>query len=403
MNSRERREARYRRRKAKRKQKFQERMKGLLRFEDVFSFDRIFESFKTCMKGIKWKGSVKSYNINHLWNAYTAYRTLKDGTYKFKGFVGFTIYERGKRRDINSIHISDRNVQKCLCDSLVPALSASFIYDNGASLKGKGTDMALRRLKCMLERHYRKYGTEGYALVMDASSYFDNILHSEIEKKLRNIYDDRKMLGLATMYLRRENGVKGRTKGKGLSLGCQPNQIYAVGYQNAVDHYAKEALGLKAYIRYMDDTIIIHRSKKYLKECLTKLKAKCEEIGVVLNPKKTQIIRLSRGVKFLKTMHYITGSGKIVRKPWKKSVVRMRRKLKKFSVMLDDGRLTFKEIRTSYESWKGHIKQFNSYHILVNMDKLFNKLFIKDWSWQPTIIEGGMNCVRNQGHDRLAA
>ena len=354
-------------------------MKEFDDFDNIFSFKNLYESFDECKKGISWKGSVKSYNIKHLKYCYNTYSSLRDLSYKFKGFVEFSIYERGKKREIKSIHISDRVVQKCLCKAIVPSLSSAFIYDNGASLKGKGTSMALDRFRCMLDRHYRKYGNEGYALLIDDSDYFKRLLHSPIKQDLRRFFSDKKMLGLTYMYLRKENDISGRMEDIGLSLGCQPNQIYAVGYQNTIDHYAKEKLGLKNYNRYMDDTAIIHPSKKYLEKCLHDLKNMCEKLGICFNPRKTQIVKLSKGVKFLKTMHYITSTGKIIRKPWKKSVVRMRRKLKKYKNLLKEGKMSFSDIRTSYGSWRGHIKQFNSYRIVQNMDKLFNELFINEW------------------------
>lgn len=388
MTSEERKQARYERRKKKRERKQLEKMKEIDDFDKIFSFNNIYDSFSECKKGISWKGSVKSYNINRLKYSYKAYTSLKDYSYKFKGFVEFSIYERGKKRNIKSIHISDRVIQKCLCNSIVPALSNSFIYDNGASLKGKGTSKAMDRFKCMLDRHYRKYGNEGYALLIDDSSYFERLMHATIKNKLFETYHDKKIIGLSIMYLNKENELSGRGQGIGLSLGCQPNQIYAVGYQNEIDHFAKEKLKLKAYIRYMDDTVILHRSKNYLKKCLEKIKEMCKEIGIVLNPKKTQIVKIKKGVKFLKTMHYLTETGKIIRKPWKKSVVRMRRKLKKFKNMLEDGQMSFSDIRTSYGSWRGYIKKFNSYRTIRSMDILFNQLFTTDW-----ISKGGISCV----------
>lgn len=68
-------------------------------------------------------------------------------------------------RHIRSIHISERVVQRTLCDKVInPTLKPSFIYDNGASTENKGIDFALNRLSCHLQRHYRKYGREGYVL-----------------------------------------------------------------------------------------------------------------------------------------------------------------------------------------------------------------------------------------------
>lgn len=85
-----------------------------------------------------------------------------------QGIFAFDLMERGKLRHIRSVHIAERVVQRCLCDNaLVPLFSAAFVYDNAASLKGKGIDFAMDRLTCHLQRYYRKHGTDGWALVFD--------------------------------------------------------------------------------------------------------------------------------------------------------------------------------------------------------------------------------------------
>ena len=142
MTSEERREARYQRRKAKREE--QKKKRSLMTYEEVFSFDNLYNAFNNCKQGVMWKTSVQGYAAGHLAKAYRTHRQLMDGTYKSKGFVDFDIMERGKPRHIRSVHISERVVQRCLCDHyLVPVLSSTFIYDNGASLKGKGIHFSL--------------------------------------------------------------------------------------------------------------------------------------------------------------------------------------------------------------------------------------------------------------------
>ena len=89
--------------------------------------------------------------------------------------------ERGKKRHIRSVHISERTVQKCLCDyCIVPIYSASFIYDNSASLKHRGMDFALRRMVYHLERHFRKHGLSGGILIYDFKSFFDDAPHAPL-------------------------------------------------------------------------------------------------------------------------------------------------------------------------------------------------------------------------------
>lgn len=147
MTSEERREARYQRRKAKRDEARLRRSKECDDFDEVFSFRHLYLSGKKCCKGVYWKNSTQRYIGNIIPIIAKTHRELQNGTFKHRGFHAFTIMERGKKRYIRSVHITERAVQKCLCDyCLVPIYSACFIYDNSASLKHRGMDFALRRM-----------------------------------------------------------------------------------------------------------------------------------------------------------------------------------------------------------------------------------------------------------------
>ena len=379
MNSKQRKDKRYERRKARRKAKKRAFNAVYDDYDKCFDLEEIYNAFHECRKGVNWKRSTKAYSINHLKNAWETYESLRDGKYKFKGFTEFTIAERGKKREIKAVHISDRIVQRCLCNSLIPVLSRNLIYDNGASLKGKGISFSLERFKCALERHYRKYGCDGYALTIDASSYFENIRHSVIIDALNASFEDKRITSHARIYLDAENDIQGRKKGVGLGLGSQANQIYAIAYQNRIDHFAEQSPLIESYIRYMDDAILLSDSKEKLVEWLEQAKPIYKELGIVLNQKKTQIVKLSKGVKFLKTMHYLKANGDVVRIPWKRSVKVMRHKLKALRQMLDDGLLEYKAIERSFQSWLGYIKKFDAYQTALNMQNFYNNLFITNF------------------------
>lgn len=153
MTSNERREARYQRRKQYREAQRRKRIAACGSLDEIFSFEHLYKSYKLCCSGVGWKSSVQAYKANALANVYKARAAVLNGTYKSRGFVEFDIYERGKPRHIRSVHITERVIQRCLCDyALVPLLSSRFIYDNGASLKDKGIDFSLDRLN----HHFRE-------------------------------------------------------------------------------------------------------------------------------------------------------------------------------------------------------------------------------------------------------
>ena len=166
-------------------------------FDAVFTFDNLYHSYKKCCLGVGWKASTQRYRVNAIANVNDTLRQLKEGKFKSRGFYTFIRVERGKERNIKSVHISERVVQRCLCDySLIPILSRSFIYDNSACMAGKGIHFAVNRLVCHLQRHYRKYGKNGYALVFDFSKYFDNIEHKPLKDIIDSEYTDTRLAGL---------------------------------------------------------------------------------------------------------------------------------------------------------------------------------------------------------------
>lgn len=146
-------------------------------------------------------------------------------------------------------------------------------------------------------------------------------------------------------------------------------------YDNSgMDHMIKERLGIKMYGRYMDDFYLIHPDKDYLRYCLEEIKKYLVPLGLELN-QKTAVFPLTQGIDFLGFRTYLTDTGKVVRKVRRESKNRIRRKLKKYRHLLDEGRIDFETILQSYSSWTGHAEHGNSYHLIRKTDDLFFNLF----------------------------
>ena len=378
MTSTERHEARYRRRSAARKKKRGEKLKPFDDFSNITDADNLYEAFKRSKLGVSWKESVQRYDAGAMRNIAQMRRKLISGENIQNGVVEFTLLERGKTRHIKSVHISERIVQKCLCDkTLVPILSHPLIHDNGASVKGKGVHFALRRLITHLSRFYRQnnFSNTGYALLIDFTKFFDNIRH-DVSFQLQNrLITDTRVRDLVRRFV----SVFG--DGKSLGLGSQVSQISAIFYPDKLDHFIKEKLRVKFYGRYMDDLYLIHADKKYLSHCLTEIKKVCDMLGISINMKKTRIVKLEAGLTFLKGKYALLQTGKVLRLPIRESATRMRRKLKKFKPLINDGKMAFEDLRCSYQSWRGnYIRRFNAFYRVGYMDKLYNGLFIKNYT-----------------------
>lgn len=340
-------------------------------FKKVFTYTHLWKSYKNCKKGVNWKASTHKFTTNAPLNVFRLFIALQTGKFKSPGFYEFDIYERGKHRHIKSVRIEERVVQRCLCDyCIVPVLARTFIYDSGATLKGKGYDFAIDRVRTHLQRHYRKHGAEGYVLLFDFSKFFDNISHEQIKSILSSHFRDQRILNLIFHFIDAFGD-------KGLGLGSQISQVLALAAADKLDHFIKEQLQIKGYVRYMDDGWLLHESKEFLQECLEQIKAKCREDGLILNEKKTHIVKLSRGFTFLKVKYYLTDNGKVIRKISRESVTRERRKLKKLKTRLDCNLIQMEDILQSYNSWDGHASRFDSYNTRRSMRNTFNILFLR--------------------------
>lgn len=370
MTSEERREARYQRRRARRLEK-RNALSVCMDFDETFTYKNLYRAYKKCRRGVAWKASTQKYIVQAPLEVYNTYERLQKGTFKTDGFYEFDLYERGKKRHIRSVTMRERVVQRCLCDnSLVPLVSRSFIYDNGASLEGKGYHFAMDRMIRHLKWHYRHCGTEGYILLFDFKQFFDNVSHDVIRKALAELYEDERLFRLIMHFVDAFGD-------KGMGLGSQISQTLALLSANRLDHVIKEELGIKCYGRYMDDGYLIHPDKEYLKRCLDRIREVCGEYGIQLSERKTQIVKLSHGFIWLKARMYLTKTGKVVKKIYKRSITKMRQKLKDFKRLTAKGRMTLQDVRTSVQCWIAYALHFDACGTIKRMIGLVYDLFGK--------------------------
>lgn len=366
MTSSERHEARYRRRRARREAKRAGDVRLYTDWESILGFDALFDAYSKCAKGTRWKASVQTFGGNLAINVRRIANELENGTWKSKGFHTFDIIERGKHRRIQSVHISERCVQRALCDNcLTPLLTQHMIYDNGATLKGKGTDFALDRFEGHLRRHYRKYGTDGWIYQFDFKSYFSNIDNLTLLERIEPIIQDPGMMQVISQLVLAFGE-------RGLGLGSQVSQILAVYYPSPVDHLVKDKLGVEGYGRYNDDGYIICHDRDKLVEIVKAFTEACASLGILLNEKKCRIQRITRPIRFLKVRFQLTETGMVVRRLSRQTARRERRRLKAFGHIM-----TQEEILLSFHSWMLQQTRGRSYFMRLDMARYYRKLYGK--------------------------
>lgn len=327
----------------------------MTQLEEVYSFEHLFEAYTKARMGKRWKKTVAHFELELEKNLIDIQNELKDHTYKCGAYHSFKVYEP-KERDILSNSFRDKVVQHSLCDNIISkVLSKHFIYDNYASQKGKGTDFGRNRLKLQLQKYYRKYGNEGYILRCDIKKYFYNIDHEILKSQIRKYFDD------SIWWLIEE--IIDSTEGKGIPIGNQSSQFFSIMYLSPLDHFIKEKLHIKYYGRYVDDFYLIHPSKEYLKEALSKIKDVLP--NVELN-NKTQIFKISNGIEFLGFKYYLTEAGKVIMKLAKGKKTRLKRRLKKIK--------DSDHFDVSYRCSMQHISKGNTYYLRRSIGQYVNTL-----------------------------
>jgi len=164
----------------------------------------------------------------------------------------------------------------------------------------------------------------------DLYSLITEIVSSTNDRSINNIITGevlREKKRTCNISLQQElNRIPLYLKNKGLPIGNMTSQIFALLYLNDLDHFIKEDLGIKYYIRYMDDFILFSTNKDYLKVCLEKIQIYlAKELRLKLN-NKTQIVNLKHGVTFL-WYHFFLQERKLYMVPSSKTRNRIKKKL----------------------------------------------------------------------------
>lgn len=162
---------------------------------------------------------------------------------------------------------------------------------------------------------------------------------------------------------------------KGYNPGSQLIQIAGISILDKFDHFVKEQLHAKFYIRYMDDFLIISHDKEYLQRCMAEIREQLTQLDFELNEKKTRIYRLSEGIEFLGFIYRLTDTGKVLKLVRPENVKRERKKLRRLVTKSKRGYLPREKVDESYAAWRNHAGKGNSYNLLQKMDAYYLDLW----------------------------
>jgi retron-type reverse transcriptase len=255
---------------------------------------------------------------------------------------------------ISAAPYCDRVVHHAICNVIEPVFEPSFIFDSYANRTGKGTHRAILR--------YQEFARKNtYVLKADIKKYFPSIDHEILKSAIRKKIGCPKTLKLIDQIIDNSNPQEpvfdyfpgddlfSLTRKKGIPIGNLTSQFFANIYLNAFDHYVKEQMGCKFYIRYVDDFVIFGKNKQELWTILDKCKEYLSANRLVLHPNKSRIFQVSEGIEFLG--HRVFPHLRLLKK---QNIRRFKRKFRKQIRMYDRGVLSEIEWIRSFNSWQGH-------------------------------------------------
>ena len=322
-------------------------------------FEKLMEAHKKARRGKGLRDEIIKFNLKQEEYIYYLLEVLSNKTYKHGGYEVFYVTEP-KLRKIEKSRYIDRVVHRWLVDNfLEPYFVPSFINNSYACIKGRGMHKACLDVQKAMRSCKNKWENY-YILKMDISKYFENI-----NKRILLSILEKKILDKDVMWLIKEI-LYSQRKEVGLEIGNYTSQLFANIYLNEVDQYVKKELGVKYYFRYLDDSVLLVKSKEEAKKCLSNIKEFLDlKLGLCLN-KKTQIFKSKQGINFC---GYKINENRL--KLRDKGKRKLKKKVKKLKSLIKEGKISSVEAKRFLSGHMGYIK-------IADTWTLENKLFFRE-------------------------
>lgn len=305
----------------------------------IASFESLYRAAKRAEKNKRMKPEVLAFNDRLEENLFALERELKGKTYTQGVYRLFYVYDP-KTRLIAAAPFRDRVVHQSYY-GILQFIDTSFAYRIG-----KGVDAGVQQVEAYLRKTCDTH-EEMYCLKGDVKKYFQSVSH----RILRGILFRRircKDTRWLTNVILASTADPNDPDPRGIPVGNLPSQLYGNIYLNELDHFVKEELHMKYYVRYMDDFVILHHNKVHLHDAWRHIaEFLADRLELELNH-KTAVFPVSQGIDFLG--YRIWAYRKILRKAYVKRIKRM---MRRFERDYAAGSRTQGEIRRVLSSWHG--------------------------------------------------
>lgn len=377
---------------------------------DIFSIKNLYQAYLKCRKGKRGKINTRGFEVDLYKNLQDLSFSLQNGTYQPKRSVCFYV-TKPKLREVFASDFGDRVVHRLLVDLLEPIYEKSFISDSFACRKEKGTHKAIKRVKEFLKQgtnqsklpfYYIQLDIKGFFMEIDKSILFNmlsqkqqiEIDYPEYSTSIKELYNK------IIFHNPTKNFVyKGKIPPKnllpphktlfhedetrGMPIGNLTSQFFANVYLNHLDQFVKRNLGVKHYIRYMDDFLLFSRDPVQLYIWKTKIiNYLNQKLHLVLKDEPKEPTSVYKGIDFLG--YFLKPNYTLVRKrvirnlktALSESLPKPIKKTSDYDIIYFHKNFPmWQKLQSRINSYLGHIKLANSYHLKEHLKELLKPYF----------------------------
>jgi retron-type reverse transcriptase len=318
-------------------------------YNEKLTFIKLYKAYLRARKNKGNKREILLYNLDLETNLINLLNRLQDGSYSLGKYREFKIYEP-KERIIKSLPFEDRIVHQWVVREFIkPYFIPRFINTSCACIDNRGTHYAVRVLQNYM-RQMKRVNDNYYILKCDIRKFFNNINKDILYDILKKRISDKKLMSLIMMLIYDNN------EGVGIPIGNYTSQYFANIYLNEIDWYIKKELGVKYLVRYMDDFVMLVKTKEDARSLKKKIVLFLNnKLKLELNP-KSEYYPSCMGVNFCG--YRIFETHMLLRE---NSKIKMKKKIKNWNKKYLDDNFDFNGAILSWNSWLAHSSHSNSY------------------------------------------
>ena len=368
-------------------------------FDGIASFRSLLAAALVAAKGKRATPGVAAFLANLEREVLRLERQLQAGSYRPGRYKRFEVFDP-KHRIVSAAPFRDRVVHHAFCAVCEPMFERGFIHDSYANRVGKGTHRAVVRYERFRDRHR-------HVLRCDIYRYFPAVDHEILKADLRRRITCERTLALADRIIDGSNAQEpvclhfpGDSlftpfeRRRGLPIGNLTSQFFANLHLDALDHFCKEVLRAKGYLRYVDDFALFHDDPAQLAEWRRRIAAHLAARRLQLHPRKTAILRTSQPATFL---GFVLLPGGQRRLP-EENVRRFRNRLRGMRDRYRHGTITKDDVIRRVRSWVAHAEHANTWRL---RQSIFRASRFRDVGKPPTGERDGATLrTTGPGHPR---